>query len=191
MTEEQVKSQYRAIEAPRELRGRVLAACTAARKQRAGRRKRIASMAACFVVVLALSVYGFSPAPAVSCGGQTIGRGGVTVAAETVALAGAAAQPRTAMAFSIEPATVGDTVEDCVRVTFERKTQVSVDTGTLYRYDAQTEAATEAGTACEAAAGELLYWHIEGERAVLTARTGLRSAKIEAVRTDGGWTLSK
>ena len=81
MTEEQVKSQYRAIEAPRELRGRVLAACTAARKQRAGRRKRIASMAACFVVVLALSVYGFSPAPAVSCGGQTIDRGGVTVAA--------------------------------------------------------------------------------------------------------------
>ena len=30
-----------------------------------------------------------------------------------------------------------------------------------------------------------------GERAVLTAKTGLRSAKIEAVRTDSGWTLSK
>lgn len=191
MTEEQLKSQYRSIEPPEQLRERVLAACAAARKQRSGRRKRIASMAACFVVVLALSVYSFSPAPAVSCGGQIIGRGGVTAASETVALAGGAAQPRTATAFSIEPAAVGDTVEDCVSLTFERKTQVSVDTGTLYRYDAQTGTATEAGTACDAAVGELLYWHIEGERAVLSAKTGLRSAKIEAVRTDGGWTLSK
>lgn len=191
MTEEQVKSQYRSIEPPGQLRERVLAACAAARKQRSGRRKRIASMAACFVVVLALSVYGFSPAPAVSCGGQTIGRDGVTVASETVALAGAAAQPRTATAFSIEPAAVGDTVEDCVSLTFERKTQVSVDAGTLYRFDAQTGAATEAGAVCEAVAGELLYWHIEGDSAVLTAKTGLRSAKIEAVRTNGGWILSK
>ena len=61
MTEEQVKSQYRAIHAPQNLRGQVLAACATARRQRAGQRKKFASMAACLAVVLCLSVYGRRP----------------------------------------------------------------------------------------------------------------------------------
>ena len=191
MTEEEVKRQYRAVGAPRALRGRVLAACAAARRRRAGGRKRVSSVAACLAVVLLLSVYGLSPVPGVSCGGKPIGHDGVTAAEAMVPMAEEDAQSRAAVAYSLEPAAAdGDTVS-CVEVAFAQKTKVSVSAGTLYRYDASAEWAESVGTDCAAAAGEVLYWHIEDESAVLTARTGLRSVKITAAYTDGAWTLSQ
>ncbi len=188
MTEEQVKSQYRAIHAPQNLRGQVLAACAAARRQRAGQRKKFASMAACLAVVLCLSVYGLSPVPAIASGGQTVDRGGVAVAAETVDLFGGT-QTRTAAVFALEPEG-GSEIETCISLAFARAAKVSVSEGMLYRLNPETGAADEAGQTCRASADELLYWQIPGDSAVLTARAGLRAVRIEAVRSGDGWSLS-
>ncbi len=125
MTEEQVKSQYRAIHAPQNLRGQVLAACAAARRQRAGQRKKFASMAACLAVVLCLSVYGLSPVPAIASGGQTVDRGGAAVAAETVDLFGGT-QTRTAAVFALEPEG-GSEIETCISLAIGGRTALLAD----------------------------------------------------------------
>lgn len=190
MTEEQVKNQYREIRVPQHLRGRVLSACAAARKKRRGsQRKRFASLAACLAVVLCLSAYGLSPAPVVVSGGQTVERGGAAVAAEMADLSGGM-QPRVAAAFSLEPAGGAETGE-CISLSFAHAAQVTVSDGMLYRLNPETGGVAEAGRTCRVAAAEQLYWQIPGSQAVLTVRAGLRAIRIEAIRNDSGWFLSR
>ena len=167
MTEEQVKNQYREIRVPQHLRGRVLSACAAARKKRRGsQHKRFASLAACLAGVLCLSAYGLSPAPVVVSGGQTVERGGAAVAAGMADLCGGM-QPRVAAAVSLEPPR-------------------GAATG-----NPETGGVAEAGRTCRVAAAERLYWQIPGSQAVLTVRAGLRAIRIEAIRNDSGWFLSR
>ena len=76
-------------------------------------------------------------------------------------------------------------------MSFAHAAQVTVSDGMLYRLNPETGGVAEAGRTCRVAAAERLYWQIPGSQAVLTVRAGLRAIRIEAIRNDSGWFLSR
>ena len=179
MTEEQLKAAYLAEKPDQALRGRVLSACRLAKQRKAVHRRRLVSAAACFAVVLALSLYGFSPVPQISSGGVTIPESGLLLKTETLP-AGGAHQPRMAM-FSLG----SEEEEDGIALSLDHAAYVRVTAGTLYAVDAE-QGLIPLGREGDIPENTTFYWQGDGTEAVqLTARAGLRTVILE-LRTEDG-----
>lgn len=191
MTELELKQAYLAQEPPAALKERVLSACRAAKARRAALCRRTAAAAACFALVLALSVYGLSPVPAVFSDGQMVGAAPVAVTERTIA---ASEEPQVnAALYSDGPAAMRmmePLVEGCIPLTFDRAVSVTVSAGTLYRCDPRTGASTDEGGSCKVEAEETLYWQCNETEAELTVRAGLRVRTLHLSADGGGRVLS-
>ncbi len=194
MTEQEFKQAYLAVEPSVALKERVLSACRDARKRRAARVRRIAAPAACFVLVLALAVYGLSPAPAVYNGGQAVGAVPLAVT-ETELFAGGASSGDGIAAYAMEDGPQSRMavapVGVCIPLTFDRAVSVDVSEGTFYRFDPDSGALEDLGSRCAAEPGEGLYWQCGAPEAVLTVRAGLRVRTLRLSEEGGVRTLSQ
>lgn len=183
MIDEAVKEQYRSVQPPEELKGRVLSACKSARKRRDAMRKRLVSVAACFVILIGAAGYGFSPVPQLSSGGAAM-ENGVLCVAEVSVLVESAAQN------GVRTLSGGEILDGCIAFSVDRDSRIKVSAGTLYLMDTLSGMVREMGTSCRAEAGEELYWQCEEkENAALTLRSDLRSVTLRLSYADGRWWL--
>ena len=190
MFDETMKQEYRDLVPPKELKARVLSACRSARKKRAVTRRRWAGLAACLVVVISLSVYGFSPVPTLSSGDASLQNGTLALSWETVSAAQTSV--RSAAPYGIAPASAGEDSRECIALTVDRAAVVEVSAGTLYVPDADAGTVTEVGGTWKARAGEELYWYVEqAEGASITLRAAVRSTTLHLTQSEEGWSLQK
>lgn len=184
MIDEDVKEQYRSVQPPEELKGRVLNACKNARRHRDAMRKRLVSAAACFVVLIGAAGYGFSPVPQLSSGGAAM-EDGVLCMAETSVQVEAAAQN------GVRVLSDGEILDGCICFDVDRACSVNVSAGALYAFDSLSGFVYAVEMPYRAAAGETLYWYLQEEGAALSVRSGVRTVTLSAERTADGWTLKK
>ena len=189
MTEQYIKEAYCAIEPSEALKGRVLAACRAAKKKRSAMRRRVMSAAACFAVVMVLSVYGLSPMPGISAGGEMMQGDAVAVCAEAIVVADL--QQRNVSAYQLQTVGTGETVEGCVALSFDQKVTVDASEGILYVFEADSGTAFAVEMPYQAEANEQLYWCAESENAALKIRSGVRTVHLNLTRSADGWMLTK
>lgn len=190
MLDETMKREYRALVPPKELKARVLSACRAAKKKRNAARRRMSALAACLLVVVGLSVYGLSPAPALSSEGKGLQNGTLAVTPYTIMLNDGKADR--SVPFGVMPTTLQESVDNCILLTVERAAKVEVSCGTLYTYDAASNVTTDVGTVWQAQQGEQLYWHVDvtADDPKITLRTALHSKTFYLkIDDEEGWSL--
>lgn len=183
MIDEAAKREYRSVQPPEELKGRVLEACRAARKRRDAMRRRMVSAAACFVILIGAAGYGLSPVPQLSSGGAEM-ESGLLCMAEVSVLEESAAQN------GVRTLSGGEMLDGCIAFSVDRDSRIKVSAGTLYLLDELSGTALEMGTSCRAEAGAEVYWLCEEkEGAALTLRSDLRSVTLRLHSADGLWWL--
>ena len=188
MFDETTKDAYRSTVPPEGMKDRIMAACRTARSVRKRREKQFASLAACLVLVLGLSFYGFSPVPGVSSGGQVLTEGSMAVVRETVTVS-SGPQSREAVAWTAEAGGEEAEEKSCIPLMIDRAASVQVSEGTLYLFDPLLGSALELGASADAEAGAQLYWQCDTEGAELKVRSGVRSVTLHLGQTDGVWQL--
>ena len=191
MFDETVKSAYQSIVPPEDMKGRVMTACRAAKKQRIRRQKQLASAAACFAVVLCMALYGFMPMPGLSSGVHTLEDGVLPVTFET-AMGPESVQTwssATVMTPSARVASAGDPVENCIPLRLDRKATVTVSAGELYVMNGVSGISEPAGQKWTAEDAAQIYWQCNEEDASLQISAGLRKMTLTLVEEDGRWSL--
>ena len=212
MFDENVKTIYRNITPPAGMKQRVMASCRTAKQKRTRRQKQMVSFAACLMIVVGVSVYGFFPKPVIYSGEQTLENGVLPVAYESIDVDPAIGVIRGRKMLATHASEIRVVKEEnCIPFQVDRTATVTVSKGKLYRLDPTTEIAQVMGTSCKVEPGMQMYWQCAAEEPVasiqlysaddaaddpqtdaeLEVHTDMRTVKLHLVQDNNQWFLKQ